>query len=181
MSTLPFSRLLAVRDVPPAGKRITVTAEPAEREALAALLGIPAIHRLEARFEIKTWMRDGLRVRGELDAEIEQVCVVSLDEFTAEVREEIDERFAEDAPAPHHGEDEAEHAMDLDAPDPIVDGKIDLGALAAEHLALGLDPYPVKPGAEAAAEVVPLAPPEGTHRPFAGLDRRVADKPKKKQ
>ena len=32
-------------------------------------------------------------------------------------------------------------------PDAIVDGKIDLGALAAEFLALGLDPYPRKPGA----------------------------------
>ena len=33
-----------------------------------------------------------------------------------------------------------------DPPDPIVDGKIDLGALAAEFFALGLDPYPRKPG-----------------------------------
>ena len=33
-----------------------------------------------------------------------------------------------------------------DAPDPIVDGKIDLGALAAEFMILGLDPYPRKPG-----------------------------------
>ena len=37
---------------------------------------------------------------------------------------------------------------DVDAPDPIVDGKIDLGALAAEFMVLGLDPYPRKPGAE---------------------------------
>ena len=180
MSDLPFSRPLAVRDVPPAGKRITVTAEPAEREALAAMLDIPAIHRLEARFEVKPWMRDGLQVRGELSAEIGQVCVVSLEEFSAEIIEEIDERFAEDVPAPHEGDTEAEHATDLDAPDLIVDGKIDLGALAAEHLALGLDPYPTRPGAEMAALAEPQAP-EGTHRPFAGLDRLVADaKPKKK-
>ena len=31
-----------------------------------------------------------------------------------------------------------------DAPDPIVDGKVDLGALAAEFIALALDPYPRK-------------------------------------
>ena len=35
-----------------------------------------------------------------------------------------------------------------DPPDPIVDGRIDLGALAVEFLALALDPYPRKPGAE---------------------------------
>ena len=33
-----------------------------------------------------------------------------------------------------------------DGPDPIIDGKIDLGELAAEHFALALDPYPRKPG-----------------------------------
>jgi hypothetical protein len=33
-------------------------------------------------------------------------------------------------------------------PDPIVDGKIDLGALAAEFMILGLDPYPRKPGVD---------------------------------
>ena len=31
-------------------------------------------------------------------------------------------------------------------PDPIVGGRIDFGALTAEFLALGLDPYPRKPG-----------------------------------
>lgn len=36
---------------------------------------------------------------------------------------------------------------DGDEPDPIIDGKVDLGVLAAEFFALGLDPYPRKPGA----------------------------------
>ena len=54
---------------------------------------------------------------------------------------------------------------DDDEPDPIVDGKIDLGALAAEFLALGLDPYPRKPGAEFAAPVAE----EDDDSPFAPL------------
>ncbi len=36
----------------------------------------------------------------------------------------------------------------LDPPDEIVDRKIDVGALTAEFLALGLDPHPKKPGVE---------------------------------
>lgn len=36
--------------------------------------------------------------------------------------------------------------MTADPPDPITDGKIDLGTLASEFLTLGLDPYPRKPG-----------------------------------
>ena len=57
-------------------------------------------------------------------------------------------------------------SLDDDEPDPIVDGKIDLGALAAEFLALGLDPYPRKPGAEFAAPVAE----EDDDSPFAPLD-----------
>jgi len=180
MSDLPFSRPLAVRDVPPSGKNIAVTADLAEREALARLLDLPAVHRVEAHFEVRPWMRDGLEVKGRLEAEVEQICVVSLDPFAASVREEIHARFAEDVPEPHRGEEEAEQAVDLDAPEEIVGGQIDLGALAAEHLALGLDPYPRKPGLEASPVPEPGAP-EGTHRPFAGLDKLVAAaKPKKK-
>ena len=34
-----------------------------------------------------------------------------------------------------------------DRPESIVDGRLDLGALATEFLILGIDPYPRKPGA----------------------------------
>ena len=52
-----------------------------------------------------------------------------------------------------------------DEPDPLVDGKIDLGALAAEFFALGLDPYPRKPG----VAFEPPAEPEPQATPFAVL------------
>ena len=50
--------------------------------------------------------------------------------------------------------------------DPVVDGKIDLGALAAEYFALGLDLYPRKPG----VAFTPPEPQEGADSPFAALD-----------
>jgi hypothetical protein len=52
-----------------------------------------------------------------------------------------------------------------DQPDPIVEGRIDLGALAAEFMALGLDPYPRKPGAAFA----PPAEAAGADSPFEAL------------
>ena len=48
----------------------------------------------------------------------------------------------------------------------ILDGRIDLGVLAAEFLALGLDPYPRKPGADFAA---PAEADISTDSPFAAL------------
>ena len=56
--------------------------------------------------------------------------------------------------------------------DPIVDGKIDLGALAAEFFALGLDPYPRKPGVSFESPEEP----EATVSPFSALASRVGKK-----
>ena len=56
-------------------------------------------------------------------------------------------------------------------PDPIVDGKIDLGALTAEFFALGLDPYPRKPGVSFESPEQP----EASVSPFSALAIR-ADK-----
>ena len=46
------------------------------------------------------------------------------------------------------GEEEEIRFDAEDEPDPLIDGRIDLGELAAEFVALGLDPYPRKPGVE---------------------------------
>lgn len=180
MSDLPFSRPVSVKDVSPGGTRISIAAEPAERVALAALLKLPAVKRLEGRFEIKPWARDGLAVKGVIEGEVTQVCGVTLEEFEAPVREEIDVRFVAEDSRPRQEEvPGAEFEADLDAPDMLENGRIDLGSLAAEHLALGLDPYPRKP--ELATEEVPEEEPvPATHRPFAGLDKLVAKaKPRK--
>ncbi len=61
---------------------------------------------------------------------------------------------------------------DEDEPDPVIDGKIDLGALAAEFFALGLDPYPRKPGAVLDEERTNAEPIDS---PFSALAQR--DKP----
>ncbi len=55
---------------------------------------------------------------------------------------------------------------DEDEPDPVIDGKIDLGALTAEFFALGLDPYPRKPNASFDEEGANLEPED---LPFAAL------------
>jgi hypothetical protein len=58
------------------------------------------------------------------------------------------------------------HSADADEPpEPLIGGAIDLGAIAAEFLMLGIDPYPRKPGAEFAAP----ARETDSERPFAAL------------
>ena len=148
-----FSRTVRVEAVPKDGLTRTIEADPAERAALAELNRLPDIAKLTATFTLRRAGRAGVRVSGVVHAELTQTCVVSLEPLAATLDEPVDVRFAPSAEeaAARRGASGASAETILidaeDAPDPIVDGRIDLGALAAEFMALGLDPYPRKPGA----------------------------------
>ena len=154
-----FGRPVRVEALPKDGLTQTIEANPAERAALAELNRLPDIAKLTATFTLRRAGRAGVRVSGVVHAELTQTCVVSLEPLAATLDEPVDVRFAPSAEeaAARRGASGASAETILidaeDAPDPIVDGRIDLGALAAEFLALGLDPYPRKPSAQ-------FAPPE---------------------
>ncbi len=117
-----------------------------------------------------------------------QICVVTLDPFDSEIVEPVDVKFAPvqrpvrltepqeagrcairrptrgRAPTPPPaGELTLEGE---DPPDPIIDGRVDLGAIVAEFLALGLDPYPRKPGVEFEEARVPARWTDATGKSF---------------
>ena len=140
------------------GAEYVVDATPAELDAVARRLMIPGLNRLHCDFRLRRLGSGTVEATGRLEAEVVQVCVLSLDEFPQEVREAF---MAEFVPAGSETDDD-----DPDAPDqiPYEGGLIDLGEAAAEQLALALDPYPRKPGA---AE--PAPEPGETAGPFAAL------------
>lgn len=161
----PLSRRFPLHRVTAAGVEARVEASEAERAALAADLDLPAIHRLEGRFRL-VGSRDRVTVTGRVSASIEQVCGVTLDPFPTEVEEDVEVAFA--APPPRHSSalpPETELSMEHDPPDELTGDSIDLGAITAEFLALGLDPFPRKPGVvfEAGEEEA------GRDSPFARL------------
>ena len=161
-SPAPLSRWVAVHDLPDDGADVTVEATPEDREALARAYGLPAVHSLRGSFHLAGSQR-GVEVTGAIEAEIDQICVVTLEPFTTRMREEVEVDYTEPGiPAPD-GED---------ALDEIVGGRIDLGALTAEFLALGLDPYPRKPGVDFAYQ----APEAERDTPFAALGKLRGDK-----
>jgi hypothetical protein len=166
-ANIPFSRPLAVSEVPEEGLKTTIRADEKECAALAAVNGLVALTRLEADLQVKKESAGAVSVTGAFTADLRQTCVVTLEDFDATIVEPIHVRFApplETQPARHgkgaergsrrptfeetsagHGH----HAIDIDdeTPDPLIGGEIDLGAVAAEFLTLSLDPYPKKPGA----------------------------------
>ena len=152
----PLSRPIPIADLPPEGLEAIVEATPEEREALARDFKLPAIHALTGTFRL-SGTRSRVHVSGRVDAAVSQICVVTLDPFDSDVQENVDVEFAAPgAASEHQGED---------PPDEIVDGTVDLGALTAEFLALGLDPYPRKPGVDFTFDAVDDRP----QSPFAAL------------
>jgi uncharacterized metal-binding protein YceD (DUF177 family) len=153
-----FSRPLRVETLPRDGLEQRIEADAAERGALARLNGLQDIASFTADLRVTRAGKGAVRVRGEVLAEVTQTCVVTLEPLQAVVQEEVDVRFAppedERARKSPHGEstsDLADPGVE-DPPDAIEDGRIDLGVLAAEFLALGLDPYPRRPGAQLEGE-----------------------------
>jgi uncharacterized metal-binding protein YceD (DUF177 family) len=143
----PLSSILRVDEVKD-GEERTIDVGRAERDAIAALLDLIALDDLRFTFGLHRRGEGRLALRGELAAAVTQTCVVSLEpvKSTLEIpvdiefwpRHLIDDRAATIDEAASHGT--------LDWPEPIVDGKIDLGPVIYETLATGLDPYPKRQG-----------------------------------
>lgn len=157
--TGPLSRPLSIQRLPGEGTEVVVEAGPEERAALARDLDLVSLDALVGRFRL-AGSAHRLTVTGRVEAEIVQTCVVTLEPFASRVSEPVEVAFSDAEPAPGGDAQDAD-AETVERPDPIVDGTIDLGGLTAEFLALGLDPYPRKPGAaftfEAEAEESPFA------------------------
>ncbi len=152
--TLPFSRVIEIDHLPDLGRDVVIEADASEREALAAWNGLAHLGKLEATLRVTHRMRGRINVSGHVTGLMTQTCVVSLEPFEQAFDENVDVDFvpAEDlAKAEREAvlssyDRATQGAEEVEPPDPIIDGKIDLGALAAEFLALALDPYPRKPG-----------------------------------
>jgi uncharacterized metal-binding protein YceD (DUF177 family) len=137
-----------IEDILDTGAHRALSADAGIRSAIAASVGLVALPRLDAAFDIKPHGRGGARVTGSVSAEVEQTCVVTLEPLRNRVDESVDLTLT---PAePIESEQELRPEGD-DPPDPLVDGVLDLGAIAVEFLLLGIDPYPRKAGATFAA------------------------------
>jgi uncharacterized metal-binding protein YceD (DUF177 family) len=160
---VPWRVPVAIEDIPETGAQFDLVADADTRAAVAHIAGVRDLPRLEANFAVTRHGDGGLKVAGRVSATVGQTCVVTLEPLASEVAEAVDLVFtprpaavADEAGAPPETADETE---------PLVDGIVDLGALATEFLILGLDPYPRKPGAV-------FAPPQEqapNESPFASL------------
>lgn len=163
----PWSVPVAVEDIPETGLHVEIDAPETVRAELATLAGLRELPNLSAVFDL-TRRAAGVRVTGNVSARVGQSCVVTLEPLESDVEETVDLRFAPQSvePALSKAESTAAHTKDDDPPEPISNGRLDLGAIATEFLLLGIEPYPRKPGAEFA----PVKADDASAKPFAALE-----------
>jgi uncharacterized metal-binding protein YceD (DUF177 family) len=164
---IPWSHRVTVADLPEEGAALELAPDADVRAGLAKHVGVLAVPALVVKVHVLPEGKGGVLVEGRLEATVRQTCVVTLEAFENAIVEPISVRFAP-AGAIAGSSSMLAAGDDADAPDPLVDGAFDLGAVATEFLALAIDPYPRKPGAV-------FTPPESRREdspsPFAALEK----------
>jgi uncharacterized metal-binding protein YceD (DUF177 family) len=131
----PKARSVVVEPWPSGGIELTFEATPEERRMLASRFDLVGVERLVGHASLD---RSGevVRLRGRLEAQVVQSCVISLEDVRSTVDEAFDCRFTRPgAAAP------GDLAWDQDIEQ--LDGtELDVSEIFAQQLALALDPYP---------------------------------------
>lgn len=150
---------LAVDDIPDVGRHVELSADAAVRDAVAKAAGLRALPSLTATFDLARRGR-GVEVTGRIEAAVGQTCVVTLEPVESRVSEPVELLFVPPS----------DPALSEDVPpETIIDGTIDLGAVAVEFLMLGIDPYPRKNG----SRFVNPATTDTASSPFSSLENLI--------
>src|SRR5437868_11044996 len=176
----PWRAPVMVAQIPDTGLHRDIEADAPARKAMAELAGLREVLSARAWFDVSPKSNGRFQVVGHVSARIGQNCVVTLDPIEAEIDEPIDLMFAppEQIPALSDlADDASEGGDDVDPPEPIEGGIIDLGRLAMDALFLGIDPYPRKPDAVFDHEITL---PDPKDHPFAAL-KALKTRPKAKR
>ena len=139
----PFSDPVRLHQIGSGVKR-TLTPDAAARAKIAKALDLASLDTFEADMNLVP-SAAGWALSGRVRAHAVQTCGLSLEplpvdiyaSFSLSLSEPVDEES-----------DEIVITLEDEEPDVVEDGQIDLGQYAVEQLALQLDPFPRKAGAE---------------------------------
>lgn len=154
---LPYSEIVRLHQVGGGVKR-TLEPDAAARARIARSLDLASLDAFVAEMQLVP-SPGGWRLSGRIKASLAQTCGITLEPLPVEIDAPFTVNLAE---AVEEESDEIVITMDDESPDLIEEGQVDLGQYAVEQLALRLDPFPRKPGAEFVqppepAEISPFA------------------------
>lgn len=176
--TAGLSYPVSVAHVPGKGITVKVEADDKERAQLAENHELLSVGSFTADFLITPWKKDGIRLRGHIEAQIVQACVATLEPIETQISEDVDTVFVPENSrlARIRLDESGEMLIDAEGPDmpeTFEGDRIDIGSVAEEFFELAIDPYPRKTEAEY-VEIITEDDEEGEDEvkpdsPFAGL------------
>jgi uncharacterized metal-binding protein YceD (DUF177 family) len=131
-----IARPVVVDPWPSSGIELSFEATPEQCRALAERFDLVGVARFAGHAQLERCGKDEVRLRGRLQAEVVQSCVVSLEDVRSAVDEAFECRFTRPG-----GEVADDLAWDQDV-EPLEGTELDIGEIFAQQLALALDPYP---------------------------------------
>ncbi len=163
---LPYSEPVRLHQLGSGVKR-TLEPDAPTRARIVRALDLASLDAFTAEMELVP-SPVGWRLSGRIRASLAQTCGITLEPLPVEIDAPFGLTLAESM---EEDSEEIIITLDDESPDLIENGQIDLGQYAVEQLALRLDPFPRKPGAEF------VQPPEPAEiSPFAVLKQlRASD------
>lgn len=174
----PWKYPIVAGDITNDAKDFLIEPDKADYAALADALSVLAVRDLKATLRIHR-TKNSIRVRGSVDAVVEQSCVVTLEPVRQAFTEEVDRTFVSNNSDfdTVFAKMNANRATmidpdEVDPPEVVENGRLDLAAIALEHVIIGIDLYPRAPGADLAEVNAPnpvQIEVEERESPFAAL------------
>ena len=178
-----WSYFLDVEDLEKERTALSISPDEQERKRLCQRLGLVSIEKLDADMVIERRAGEvAFHISGTIHAEVTQSCVVTLEPVRSTISEEFEAWFADPdaaisiAKARHEKLSEKSHGElpvldESDDPEPLIEGKIDLGETVTQYLSLFINPYPHAEGVQFEQSDDQIKKPDDalTKNPFAAL------------
>ena len=150
-----YSHTVPIDSLGSKGKRFVLTPNADEREAMTNAYKLLSLDSFSAEVTLSPMHHDLVRLEGQIEAEITQACVVTLEPVKEQISATFERVFAPIGEGEElHGfawTDEEEVELDRESdgsPEPYGHGVIDIGAVVSEQLSLEINPFPRLEGAE---------------------------------
>ncbi|MBR1777021.1 MAG: DUF177 domain-containing protein [Alphaproteobacteria bacterium] len=147
-----FSYSVDINRIPASGVVLNLQADKKQCSALAKRFGLEAIHALSAEVTFKRINKKRVRTEAHFKAQVEQICVITLEPFVQQVEDSFSVVFSQEKETSLRLNEVDLDMNEEDDLEFLQGDKIDAGELVAEYLSLALDPFPHAPNAEFQAE-----------------------------
>ena len=161
-----FSYPLKIDELGQGEQTYNLNADKEQLETLKEILQVPSVNSFQATLKLKFQKKRGLlEITGTAKANMELVSVISLEPFKKDYT--ADFKLTYDTNATYEEIYAEDDDIENDVCDIVYDGKIDLGDIAIEQIALVMEDHPRKEGEEFTSIIEDNEPIK--NNPFAAL------------